>query len=54
MDIKTITILGGTGKDGSKEKVERVELAMGDIISIVGPTGCGKTTLINDVELFAN
>ena len=27
---------------------------MGDIISIVGPTGCGKTTLINDIELFAN
>jgi ABC-type lipoprotein export system ATPase subunit len=27
---------------------------MGDIVSIVGPTGCGKTTLINDIELFAN
>jgi ABC-type lipoprotein export system ATPase subunit len=26
----------------------------GDIVSIVGPTGCGKTTLINDIELFAN
>jgi ABC-type lipoprotein export system ATPase subunit len=54
MEIKKITILGGQGKDGSKEKVERFELKMGDIISIVGPTGCGKTTLINDIELFAN
>jgi ABC-type lipoprotein export system ATPase subunit len=54
MDIKTITILGGNGKDGNREKVEKVVLSMGDIISIVGPTGCGKTTLINDVELFAN
>jgi ABC-type lipoprotein export system ATPase subunit len=27
---------------------------MGNVISIVGPTGCGKTTLINDIELFAN
>jgi ABC-type lipoprotein export system ATPase subunit len=27
---------------------------MGDVISIVGPTGSGKTTLINDLELFAD
>jgi ABC-type lipoprotein export system ATPase subunit len=27
---------------------------MGDIVSIVGPTGSGKTTLINDIELFAS
>lgn len=54
MDINKITIIGGIGKDGQKENVERFELKMGDIISIVGPTGCGKTTLINDIELFAN
>ncbi len=54
MDINKITIIGGIGKDGQKEKVERFDLKMGDIISIVGPTGCGKTTLINDIELFAN
>src|SRR5512136_332916 len=54
MIIKKITILGGCGKDGSKEKVQQFDLQMGDIISIVGPTGCGKTTLINDIELFAN
>jgi ABC-type lipoprotein export system ATPase subunit len=54
MEIKKITVIGGQGKDGSIEKVERFELNMGDIVSIVGPTGCGKTTLINDIELFAN
>lgn len=54
MDIKTIKIIGGRGKDGQPEKVREFELKMGDIISIVGPTGCGKTTLINDIELFAN
>lgn len=54
MDIQKITIFGGQGKDGEREKVERFDLEMGDIISIVGPTGCGKTTLINDIELFAN
>jgi len=54
MDIKKITVIGGIGKDGQGEKVKRFDLKMGDIISIVGPTGCGKTTLINDIELFAN
>lgn len=54
MEIRKITIIGGFGKDGSKEQVERIDLKLGDIVSIVGPTGCGKTTLINDVELFAN
>ena len=54
MDIKKITVFGGIGKDGSPEKVEKFDLNMGDIISIVGPTGCGKTTLINDIELFAD
>lgn len=54
MNIQKVTILGGIGKDSSPEKIERFDLQMGDIISIVGPTGCGKTTLINDIELFAN
>lgn len=54
MDIKKITVIGGYGKNGEREHVDQFELKMGDIISIVGPTGCGKTTLINDIELFAN
>jgi len=54
MEIDKITIRGGQRKDGNPEKVEQFELKMGDIVSIVGPTGCGKTTLINDIELFAN
>ncbi|MFA6334122.1 MAG: ATP-binding cassette domain-containing protein [Bacteroidales bacterium] len=54
VDIQKITVHGGLGKDGRKEEVESFELKIGDVVSIVGPTGCGKTTLINDIELFAN
>lgn len=54
MEIDTITILGGVGKDGRPEPLTEVEFRMGDVVSIVGPTGCGKTTLINDIELFAD
>jgi ABC-type lipoprotein export system ATPase subunit len=51
--IETITIFSGRGKTGSREPVDRIDLKMGDVVSIVGPTGSGKTTLINDIELLA-
>jgi len=51
--IQSITILGGHGRGGQREAVERLDMKMGDVVSIVGPTGSGKTTLINDLELFA-
>ncbi len=52
--INTISILAGHGKNGAADLVPRIDLSMGDVVSIVGPTGSGKTTLINDIELFAN
>ncbi len=52
--IKTISILGGQGKNGQSESFGRLDLSMGQVVSIVGPTGSGKTTLINDIELFAD
>ena len=54
MEIEKITIIGGFGKNGVKEALELVNIEMGNVISIVGPTGSGKTALINDIELFAN
>lgn len=52
--IQTITILGGFSHSGEPEPIRRIDLKMGDMVSIVGPTGSGKTTLINDLELFAD
>lgn len=49
-----IIIYGGKGKTGEKEKVKKVELHVGQIISIIGPTGAGKTQLINDINCRAN
>ncbi len=54
MDVYKISVFGGYGKDGSEEKVNEFSLEVGDIVSIVGPTGCGKTTLFYDFEVFAN
>ena len=53
-EIKKLTIKGGYGKTGEKEPVDEVSMEMGNVVSIVGPTGSGKTMLINDIELFAN
>ena len=52
--IKTISILNGHGRQGRSEAFDRIDLKMGQVVSIVGPTGSGKTTLINDIELFAD
>lgn len=54
MEIKKLTIRGGQGKKGGEEPLREVSLKMGEVVSIVGPTGSGKTALINDIELFAN
>ncbi len=54
LDIRKITIKGGYGKNGQPERFGELELEMGDVLSVVGPTGSGKTVLINDIGLFAN
>jgi ABC-type lipoprotein export system ATPase subunit len=54
MYIKQLKIIGGIGKNGQAEGVGELDLAMGDVISIVGPTGSGKTTLIDDIAVFAD
>ena len=52
--IEKISVLSGHGRNGRPESFGRIDMTMGQVVSIVGPTGSGKTTLINDIELFAD
>jgi ABC-type lipoprotein export system ATPase subunit len=52
--VNSITVIGGFGKNGERELVDKVDFMMGDVVSIVGSTGSGKSTLIEDIELYAN
>ncbi len=51
--IRDITILPGHDKSGRTEQFREIVIRPGDTISIVGPTGSGKTAFINDIEVFA-
>ncbi len=48
-----LTVIGGADKGGEAEPVERLDMVRGEIIGIVGPTGSGKSSLIGDIEQFA-
>jgi ABC-type lipoprotein export system ATPase subunit len=48
-----ITVLPGTNRDGETEGFDRIVIRPGDTISIVGPTGSGKSAFINDIEVLA-
>lgn len=50
--VTELKILAGTGKSGEKEQHDLV-LCPGDVVSIVGPTGSGKSRLLADIEWMA-
>lgn len=50
--IASITIIGGRNKSGEAEDVE-LKIEPGEIVSIVGPTGSGKSRLLEDIECMA-
>ncbi len=51
--IQEITILPGLDKTGVPESFSDIALKAGETVSIVGPTGSGKTAFITDIELLA-
>lgn len=51
-NISTLTIIGGHNKLGEKENIQ-LTIKPGEIISIVGPTGSGKSRLLGDIECLA-
>ncbi|WP_283170976.1 ATP-binding cassette domain-containing protein [Curtanaerobium respiraculi] len=50
--IASITIRGGHDKDGYPEGLD-VTVRAGEVVCIVGPTGSGKSRLLEDVESLA-
>lgn len=51
-DVNSVTIIGGYNKFREKEDIS-ITLNKGEIISIVGPTGSGKSRLLEDIECLA-
>lgn len=51
--IKSLTILPGTNKSGEAENFESFTVNSSQIVSIVGPTGSGKSRLLADIEWTA-
>lgn len=50
--VQTITIIGGRNKEGQPEDV-KLTMTAGEVVSIVGPTGSGKSRLLADIECLA-
>lgn len=51
--IQSLTILPGQNKSGKAETFESLEILPSQIVSIVGPTGSGKSRLLADIEWAA-
>ncbi|NQU85608.1 MAG: ATP-binding cassette domain-containing protein [Mariniphaga sp.] len=52
--VKEIQIFPGQDKSGKKETFDCISIYKGDVVGIVGPTGSGKSALIEDIEQLAN
>lgn len=50
--IQSLTIIGGVNKQNEPEK-HNLTIHAGEVISIVGPTGSGKSRLLADIECLA-
>lgn len=50
--LESITIIGGKNKDNEIEDC-KLTIKRGEIVCIVGPTGAGKSRLLEDIECLA-
>ncbi|MDD6195649.1 ATP-binding cassette domain-containing protein [[Clostridium] aminophilum] len=50
--IHQIRILPGADKNGKPENYSEIDLKSGELYTIVGNTGSGKSRLIKDLEQF--
>ena len=50
--LGSIEIFGGSDKDGAPEEIT-LHIKAGEVVSIVGPTGSGKSQLLADIESAA-
>lgn len=48
--MKTLTLLAGHGKSGEPDQLETLNMCCGELYTIVGHTGSGKSRLIKDLE----
>lgn len=53
LGINSLTIQAGHDKSGNKEGFDEITIHKSEIISIVGPTGSGKSRLLADIEWTA-
>ena len=51
--VEVLSLLAGQDKSGNPEGFERLDIHKSEIISIVGPTGSGKSRLLADIEWTA-
>ncbi|SHJ61123.1 ABC-type lipoprotein export system, ATPase component [Dethiosulfatibacter aminovorans DSM 17477] len=52
--VESLSILAGRNKSGEEEDFGSLTIRKSEIISIVGPTGSGKSRLLADIEWTAN
>ena len=52
-EVQSITIHSGRNKSGQDENFDSIKIERGEVISIVGPTGSGKSRLLADIEWVA-